>query len=349
MNSATGQCTSQPYAYSGSMSPLDEEVSIHFRGPIALKQFAVYTPGSSSSKAKRAVHNHAHAHAHNHAHFHEKREPVPEPEPQTWVTATIDGVAVSWVNNYTPGAAAATSTTAAAASAATTFATSVAPVKAAVTSILSSAVAAATSAVAAVENLVVSGGSWEQVGYYNSEAGSSTGLTFMGNHGGSGSGVWDTSFGMSLSYLSADGSTGAASPQTLEDTTIPSGTEFSIFSSTPCSSGSGCGYYRPGSVANHGFGGSQKLFMFEFEMPSEPSATGMNADMPAIWMLNAKIPRTGQYVSANCSCWTSGCGEFDIFEVLTTGSTKAKSTMHGNDASGNAGKSISLSYTLSND
>ena len=148
-----------------------------------------------------------------------------------------------------------------------------------------------------------------------------------------------SSFGMSLSYLSSDASTGAASSEILQDMLVPSGTEFSIFSNTPCTSGSGCNYYRPGSVANHGWAGSEKIFLFEFEMPSEPSATGTNADMPAIWMLNAQVPRTGQYVSAGCSCWTSGCGEFDIFEVLTTGSDKAKSTMHGNDASGNAGDS----------
>jgi len=74
-------------------------------------------------------------------------------------------------------------------------------------------------------------------------------------------------------------------------------------------------------------------------MPSDGSTSGMNADMPAIWMLNAQVPRTGQYVAADCSCWTSGCGEFDIFEVLTSGATQAKSTLHGNDASGNAGNS----------
>jgi len=41
-------------------------------------------------------------------------------------------------------------------------------------------------------------------------------------------------------------------------------------------------------------------------------------DTPAIWLLNSKIPRTAQYgiKSGPCSCWTSGCGEFDIFEAL---------------------------------
>lgn len=41
--------------------------------------------------------------------------------------------------------------------------------------------------------------------------------------------------------------------------------------------------------------------------------------MPAIWLLNAHIPRTSQYSNnVNCSCWRSGCGEFDVFEVMNT-------------------------------
>jgi hypothetical protein len=103
----------------------------------------------------------------------------------------MDGQVVSWVNDYNGGAA----TSTAAAAAQTTMATSVV---AAATSSVSTIPVAATSAAAAVpvaENIAVNvgtgSGGWEQVGYYNSEAGTSTGLTFMGNHGGSGSGVWD--------------------------------------------------------------------------------------------------------------------------------------------------------------
>lgn len=60
-------------------------------------------------------------------------------------------------------------------------------------------------------------------------------------------------------------------------------------------------------------------------MPHD-GATGMNGDMPSLWALNAAIPRTSQYGS--CSCWTTGCGEFDIFEVLAQGDNKCKSTFH---------------------
>jgi hypothetical protein len=48
--------------------------------------------------------------------------------------------------------------------------------------------------------------------------------------------------------------------------------------------------------------------------------------MPAIWLLNARSPTTQQY--GNCSCWASGCGEIDLFEVLTPGGDKAKSNVH---------------------
>ena len=91
------------------------QVSIHFRGPLQLKQFAVYTP--ASAKAKRSVpeHAHAHGHAHNHAEFHKRRQA------ETWVTVTMDGQVVSWVNDYNGGAA----TSTAAAAAQTTMATSV--------------------------------------------------------------------------------------------------------------------------------------------------------------------------------------------------------------------------------
>ena len=53
---------------------------------------------------------------------------------------------------------------------------------------------------------------------------------------------------------------------------------------------------------------------------------GFNGDMPALWLLNGKIPRSQQYGA--CNCWASGCGEADIYEVLASGDTKCKSTFH---------------------
>lgn len=59
---------------------------------------------------------------------------------------------------------------------------------------------------------------------------------------------------------------------------------------------------------------------------------GLISDAPAWWFLNAAIPRILQYGNDRnnipCSCWSTGCGEFDAFEVLGNGEERAKSTMH---------------------
>ena len=73
--------------------------------------------------------------------------------------------------------------------------------------------------------------------------------------------------------------------------------------------------------------------MFEYMMPMD-GQTGFNGDMPAIWILNANIPRTVQYGNDTCSCWESGCGEFDIVEALMDGSMLLKSTLHTNTPGG---------------
>ena len=71
-------------------------------------------------------------------------------------------------------------------------------------------------------------------------------------------------------------------------------------------------------------------------MPST-NKTGFNADMPAIWLMNAQIPLTSQYgENPDCSCWTSGCGEFDIFEILDSGNFRCKSTLHMAPAGGSS-------------
>lgn len=84
-----------------------------------------------------------------------------------------------------------------------------------------------------------------------------------------------------------------------------------------------------------GFDGLAKLFLVEFSMPLS-GKTGFNADMPAVWVLNAQIPNTLQYGDATCSCWESGCGELDIFEILDSGNTRAKSTWHGSVSGGDS-------------
>ncbi len=62
------------------------------------------------------------------------------------------------------------------------------------------------------------------------------------------------------------------------------------------------------------------------------SDQGLISDSPAWWFLNAAIPRILQYGSDRnntpCSCWATGCGEFDAFEILEKGEERAKSTLH---------------------
>lgn len=68
------------------------------------------------------------------------------------------------------------------------------------------------------------------------------------------------------------------------------------------------------------------MFMVEFQMPMSGSSDGFNPDMPAFWLLNSKIVNTQQYDA--CSCWKSGCGEWDIHEVLTKGAKQGSASMH---------------------
>jgi hypothetical protein len=63
------------------------------------------------------------------------------------------------------------------------------------------------------------------------------------------------------------------------------------------------------------------MFFFEFGMPTDNSGT-QNVNLPAIWLLNSRIPRVEEY--GTCTCWTQdgasnfGCGEFDLFEANPT-------------------------------
>ncbi|KAK5113079.1 hypothetical protein LTR62_003658 [Meristemomyces frigidus] len=330
MDSNGGGCSSVAKGYSGTLSPLDEEVSLHFRGPLTLKKFAVYTPGGSLGSKRREAHVRRHVHGHGYGHQQVAREA--EAAVGDMVTAVINGVAETWVNEWS-GQSATPAPVAGSPSSGSLVPPANLPTP---SSTSSSATASSSSTSSGSGNTAPSSGGWGRMAFYNASANSSEGLVFLNHNGGTGSGVFDYTYGNSLSYASSDGQNGAASPQILSDCTLPSSSEVVIMSSRKCGANNGaCGYYRPGTVAHHGFAGPSKAFIFEFNMPS----TGQTAasiydpvDMPAIWMLNAQIPRTLQYGEAACSCWTSGCGEFDIFEVLAPGDKRAKSTLHGNIA-----------------
>lgn len=314
-----GACSSEPVQYSGSLAPLDEEVSLHFRGPMKLKKVAAYTKSGGSSK--RSNLGGPHARRHGHSKFHEKKEAKPDT-----VTATIDGKVATWENDwFGPGGAPA-------ATKAPANPAQVAGAKAPVAQ--AAGVKAAAPKVNKHEKAVDPNAAYSRVGFYDAESGSADGIVFLGNYGGQGSGTFDSNYGNSLSYLNADGNGGASSPNVLSNKLIGSNEEFTIMTDRECS-GDDCGYVRPGTVAYHGFDGADKIFMFEFEMPHD-SSSGFNGDMPAIWMLNAQIPRTLQYGEASCSCWGSGCGEFDIIEVLSPGEDRCKSTLHTNAPGGSS-------------
>ncbi|OBA28713.1 hypothetical protein HANVADRAFT_20949 [Hanseniaspora valbyensis NRRL Y-1626] len=174
---------------------------------------------------------------------------------------------------------------------------------------------------------------WTRGAFYNdSDTSSASNVTFMTHEGDS-----SDCLGKAICYADDTG-IGAADNATIltEDTLIKSDDEFIIFSNISCPDSSvydTCGVYREGIPAYEGFYGDVKMFLFEFEAPTETQTNSSSFsayDMPAIWLLNSKIPRQSQYpTNSNCSCWASGCGEFDIFEVLN-GSTTGKfvSTFH---------------------
>ncbi|WEW58511.1 target of Sbf [Emydomyces testavorans] len=302
-----GKCSSKKKEFSGPLAPLDGEVSWHFRGPLQLKKFAYYTLGSAGKRdAKPSFHARRHGHGHMHRKAEEKRGVGDV------VTATINGEVVTWVNQYQGGAAP------------TPNPGSGSPPK--------SGPKGDNRKQSSPVNAGV--GKWGRQGYYDAEKGVADGLTFLNHKGGQGSGVFDTTFGNSLSYASDDGLNGAASPCVLKNVLIPDNNEIIIMSDKECK-GDSCGAVRPGTVAYHGFGGASKLFLLELSMPLS-GKTGFNMDMPAAWILNAAIPRTLQYGKAECSCWSSGCGEFDVIEVLDSGNTKAKSTLHANISGGDS-------------
>ena len=342
MDESSGSCSQQEYTFSGNLSPLDEELSVHFRGPLKLLQFGVYYPSSNSSSSSNA-----------------KRDDTAEVEAEveaegcttvkhhkhkraTAIVEVTQTVYVDGQGNLVTSQSTTTNTQLETDSAQTdlqaAIATQIGEGKAYRSISTKSAPTTTTASTASTSSSSSSSGStessepssdvsgaWTRDSYYT--PGSTDNCVFLNYYGGSGSGVWSSAFGNSLSYANSDASGGSSSAVALEEVTIGSNTEYVIMSGNECS-GSSCGFYRSGSVAYHGFGGAQKIFAFEFEMPLDSSASGYNADMPAIWLLNAKIPRTLQYGDESCSCWKTGCGELDLFEILSSGSDKLISHLH---------------------
>ncbi|KAF5092537.1 hypothetical protein D0Z00_004535 [Geotrichum galactomycetum] len=345
----TCSCSSKPVTFSGTLAPFDQELSVHFRGPLELKQFAQYS-FSSGNKRKRHLH-------HVHKRDVDEYETVYVTE-NLAITTTVYGNAapaaatpesvspnVKPQENSQQSSAKLESTPSkqdSSSPAVKVFSvhSNVAPAASSASAVTSSPAAVSSSLASTASKSTTSkkssasGAGWSRDSYYNSKSSSASGVVFLNNLGGvNGSGVWDSCFGNSLSYCGSDGVSAAQEPTTLSDIFLPSNKEFTIFSDRACS-GDSCGYYRPGTPAYHGFGGATKVFLFEFKMPLDPNSDAqINADMPAIWFLNAQIPRTLQYGNGECSCWGSGCGEFDVFEILNSGNKWLTSHLHSGQGS----------------
>lgn len=336
MDEDSGSCSQETKKFSGKLAPLDEELSAHFRGPLKLLQFGVYYPSSGSNNKKREDEEECTT-----KHVHHKHKRATEIVEVTQ-TVIVDG------NGNTQTSLATTTATAGSGDNGEQDTTQTSTASAAATggsgsgsgsgsSSASSSSASSESSSESSSDSSVAAGDWERVAYYT--PGSTDNVTFLNYYGGSGSGVWSSAFGNSLSYANKDASGGSSSSVALEETTIDSNVEYVIMSGSKCD-GDDCDFYREGIPAYHGFAGNTKIMVFEFEMPSATDSASFNYDMPAIWLLNAKIPRTLQYGDEECSCWKTGCGELDLFEVITSGSDELICHLHsgqGKDGSAQGG------------
>jgi len=293
-----GSVQTRPKKFGGPLAPFNEDLSVHIRGPLKLLNFAWYMPGDSpdyQAKVKRDMSVKRHHHKrHQHAHLHKRAVDYVTTTQYCTSTVWVDGVATPTVyaNNLAVGGGAAD-----------------AP---------GGAGAPDTHAPGGNEQPAAPQGGLKRTSYYSAKPDvPDDNVLFMNNKGGdSTSGTWSSCFGNSLSYCSADGLHPATSPTCLQKgILIPSNNEYSIWQSAKCGGGDSCGYSY-GPLAYRGWGGCQKTMVIEFSAPSD-GKTGFNMDMPAVWMLNAQIPRTLMYPAhKQWSCWPK-CGELDCFETLS--------------------------------
>ncbi|CDO92478.1 unnamed protein product [Kluyveromyces dobzhanskii CBS 2104] len=337
MDESSCQCSQSSLSFSGSLSPLDEELSVHFRGPINLVQFGVYYPGESVNLKKRdaAAEDAPCSTVAKKHHDHKREAAIQWVEVTSTVVVDADGNPVTTATtDVTQSASTLPESTTILAPGSSSSSSSSSSSDASSGSDSSSPSSASSSASASsTSDSGSSSTAWNRVSYFT--PGSAQNLTFMNHQGGvKGSGIWSSCFGNSISFCDSDGVSGSGSAVALDDVTLPSNKEFMIFSGSSCddSSNGDCGYYRSGIPAYHGFGGATKMFVFEFSMPTDNTGD-YNVDMPAVWLLNAKIPRTLQYGDETCSCWKTGCGELDLFEILSTGSDKLITHLHSGQGS----------------
>ncbi|KAL6947261.1 hypothetical protein ACO0QE_002140 [Hanseniaspora vineae] len=292
--------TETNYYFTGPNAPLDEPLSVHFRGPLILHKFAYYTIDSFSFDNS-----------------------------STFDDNSISSTTRSSITDIDTTATTSRST------------------------ITLSTIISGTNTykddmqLQQQESADSSSSVWTRHAYYDGSTQAASNVTFMTKQGAE-----SQCLGKALSFADNTG-VGKASNATIptNNTLIGSDEEFVIFSNVSCPESdpyNRCGVYREGIPAYEGFYGTTKMFLFEFEAPTETqenNASFSYYDMPAIWLLNSQIPRQAQYPwNADCSCWASGCGEFDIFEVINrTNTNEFYSTFHTYQGTG------ALAYGLSAD
>ena len=183
---------------------------MHFRGPLVLKQFAVYTPGTGSSK-KRSVRPSIRDRRHGHQQFHEHSKEIREIQNHAeevkrqvgaLVTATEpDGTVITFTNEYggsaaaTPAATTSTATVVPAAPSLAASSSAPAPAESeqmgTVTPVAASSASPSSAAPSAVASVNAGSGNWARQAYYSSDDGTADGVVFLNNMGGGASGVFN--------------------------------------------------------------------------------------------------------------------------------------------------------------
>lgn len=196
---------------------------MHFNGPLQLKKFAVYTPGSSKKRSvKPSIHQRRHNHQHFHGHNKEIREIQDREAKGEEVTVTMGGKVEHWTNQYggdSPASSASTTAPAAGNPAAPATPAEKAP--------------------SAAPSFHAGTGSWGRQAYYSAADGVREGLVFLTKA------PWSDS----LRYASDDGRSTTASPTTLKDVQIADEDEIIIMADKLCASDE-CGAFRADSK-NH--------------------------------------------------------------------------------------------------
>ena len=194
---------------------------MHFRGPLVLKQFAVYTPGTGSSK-KRSVRPSSHDRRHGHQQFHEHSKEIREIQNHAeevkrqvgaLVTATEpDGTVITFTNEYggsaaaTPAATTSTATVVPAAPSLAASSSAPAPAESeqmgTVTPVAASSASPSSAAPSAAASVNAGSGNWARQAYYSSDDGTADGVVFLNNMGGGASGVFNM-YGYLLIFVSS--------------------------------------------------------------------------------------------------------------------------------------------------